>query len=60
MARTKVKDSEARSFRIRKDIGERLDWYSDKSRIPKTAIVEMALEEYLNKAVPITAKINKE
>ena len=53
MARTKVKNSEARSFRIRKDIGERLDKYSDESRIPRTAIVEMALEKYLSEVAPI-------
>lgn len=29
MARPKVKDAEARSFRIRKDLGTRLDDYSD-------------------------------
>jgi predicted DNA-binding protein len=28
---------------------QRLDKYSEKSRIPKTAITEMALEEYLDK-----------
>ena len=53
MARTKVKDSEARSFRIRKDIGERLDGYSETSHIPKTVIVELALEEYLNNVAPV-------
>lgn len=49
MARPKVKDSEARSFKIRKDLGTRLDEYSEQSYIPKTVIVELALEEYLNK-----------
>ena len=29
MARPKVKDAEARSFRIRKDLGTRLDEYSE-------------------------------
>lgn len=53
MARTKVKDSTARSFRIRKDIGERLDKYSEESRIPRTAIVEMAIEAYLDKVAPL-------
>lgn len=56
MARTKVKDSEARSFRIRKDIGERLDRYSDESRIPRTAIVEMAIEKYLDEVAPVKSK----
>ena len=52
MARPKVKDAEARSFRIRKDLGTRLDDYSELSHIPKTVIVELALEEYLNKVDP--------
>ena len=53
MARPKVKVSEARSFRIRKDLGTRLDDYSEWSHIPKTVIVELALEEYLNKVAPV-------
>ena len=53
MARPKVKDAEARSFRIRKDLGARLDSYSETSYIPKTVIVELALEEYLNKVAPV-------
>jgi predicted DNA-binding protein len=53
MARNKTKNSDAVSFRIRKDISERLSNYSESSRIPKTAIVEMALEEYLSKVAPI-------
>lgn len=52
MARNKTKDSDPVSFRIRKDICERLSDYSESSRIPKTAIVEMALEEYLDKVAP--------
>ena len=53
MARPKVKDAETRSFRIRKDLGTRLDDYSECSHIPKTVIVELALEEYLNKVAPV-------
>lgn len=52
MARNKTKDSDAVSFRIRKDISERLNDYSESSHIPKTAIVEMALEEYLSNVAP--------
>lgn len=52
MARNKTKDSDHVSFRIRKDINERLSDYSESSRIPKTAIVKMALEEYLDKVAP--------
>lgn len=61
MARPKVKDAEARSFRIRKDLGTRLDEYSEWSHIPKTVIVELALEEYLNKVAPVkkTTKLTK-
>lgn len=58
MVRPKVKDAEARSFRIRKDLGERLDGYSETSHIPKTVIVELALEEYLNNVAPVK-KISK-
>lgn len=53
MARPKTKDAEVRSFRIRKDLGTRLDDYSGWSHIPKTVIVELALEEYLNKVAPV-------
>ena len=53
MARNKTKDSDAVSFRIQKDISERLNDYSESSHIPKTAIVEMALEEYLGKVAPV-------
>lgn len=62
MARPKVKDAEARSFRIRKDLGARLDSYSETSYIPKTVIVELALEEYLNKVAPVVkdGQIDKE
>ena len=61
MARPKVKDYKAQSFRIRADLGERLDGYSETSHIPKTVIVELALEEYLNKVAPVkkTAKSTK-
>ena len=52
MGRPKTKDSKAQSFRLRADIGERLDRYSEISHIPKTVIVELALEEYLNKVAP--------
>lgn len=61
MARPKVKDAEARSFRIRKDLGERLDDYSETSHIPKTVIVELALEKYLDDVDPVkkTTKASK-
>lgn len=56
MVRDKTKNSDAMSFRIRKDISKRLSGYSETSRIPKTAIVELALEEYLNKVAPTKGK----
>lgn len=51
MGRPKVKESEARTFRLNKEIGNKLDKYSEVSHIPKTVIVELALEEYLNKVL---------
>ena len=61
MARPKVKESKSRSFRLRSDLDERLEKYHDISHIPKTVIVELALEEYLNKVAPMkkTAKSTK-
>lgn len=59
MGRPKVKDSKTQSFRLRADLGERLDVYSETSHIPKTVIVELALEEYLNKIVPVKKSIKK-
>lgn len=61
MGRPKVKESKAQSFRLRVDIGERLDGYSETSHIPKTVIVELALEDYLNKVTPVkkTTKASK-
>lgn len=53
MGRPKVKESKAQSFRLRADIGERLDGYSETSHIPKTVIVELALDDYLNKVAPV-------
>ena len=40
------------------EIIERVSAYSEKTRIPKTAIVEMALKEYLDKVDPV--KDNKD
>lgn len=41
------------------EIIERVSAYSEKTRIPKTAIVEMALKEYLDKVDPVTEKEKK-
>ena len=59
MARPKTKDSKAQSFRLRADLGERLDGYSETSHIPKTVIVELDLEEYLNKVAPFKKSTGK-
>lgn len=53
MGRPKTKDSKSQTFSLRADIGERLDGYSETSHIPKTVIVELALEDYLNKVAPV-------
>ena len=59
MGRPKIKESKAQTFRLRADIGERLDGYSEVSHIPKTVIVELALEEYLNKVAPVEKSVIK-
>ena len=41
------------------EIIERVSEYSDRTRIPKTAIVEMALKEYLDKVAPAKEKEKK-
>ena len=48
MARAK-KNGEFVNCKIRQDIADRLNLYSEETMIPKTAIVEKAIEEYLNK-----------
>lgn len=40
------------------DLLERLTDYSNQSRIPKTAITEMALKEYLDRVYPVKVKSN--
>lgn len=49
MARAK-KNGEFVNCKVRQDIADRLNAYSEKTMIPKTAIVEKAIEEYLNRA----------
>ena len=48
MARPKMKDSTARTFRIQNEIDKKLEQYSEATMIPKTAIVEKAIEEYID------------
>lgn len=51
MARPK-KEGSYLNAKLPAEIIERVNAYSEATRIPKTAIVEMALEEYLNKVAP--------
>lgn len=56
MARER-KDGEFVNVKVRQDIADRLNQYTKDSMIPKTALVEKALDEYLNKVAPV--KSNK-
>ena len=57
MARAK-KEGIARTFYLKKDVSEAMDKYSAKTGIPKTTIVEQAVEEYMQKRVKIVASGN--
>ena len=52
MARAK-KEGSYLNAKLPTEIIERVSAYSEATRIPKTAIVEMALKEYLDKAAPV-------
>ena len=52
MARLK-KDGNFVNCKVRQDVFDHLQSYSVRSMIPKTSIVEKAIEEYLNKVDPI-------
>lgn len=52
------KESVSLSCKIRKDIYDKLDLYSEHSMIPKTALVERALEEYLARQEPYMTRYN--
>ena len=43
--------------KIKKDIFNRLTTYSEYSMVPKTSLVEKALEEYLEKVMPNNTNI---
>ncbi len=55
MAREK-KDGEFVNIKMRQDIVDRLKAYSKESMIPKTGVVEKAVEDYLDKVAPIKAE----
>jgi len=50
LGRTKTKNLTPVSFRLDTEVVQELDEYSEKSMIPKTRIVEVAIREYLSKA----------
>lgn len=52
MARPK-KEGSYLNAKLPAEIIERVNAYSELTRIPKTAIVEMALKEYLDKVAPV-------
>ena len=52
MARAR-KEGSYLNAKLPTEIIERVSAYSEKTRIPKTAIVEMALKEYLDKVDPV-------
>ena len=45
MAR-KIKDSVSMAFRLRSDLAKKIDALNEKTGLPKTVIVEKALEKY--------------
>lgn len=57
MARPK-KDGDFVNCKVRQEVFDRLNKYSEDSMIPKTSIVEKAIEEYLDKHAPVK-KSNK-
>ena len=52
------KDGKVINYYVRRDLVDRLDAYSEKSMIPKTSIIEVALKEYLDKVDPDENKLN--
>lgn len=58
MARAK-KDGQYFNCYLRKDILERLTAYSDETGIPKTFVVEKALQNYLDKVTENELESNK-
>lgn len=56
MARNKMKNSKTVSFRLRNDICEELEKYSEETMLSKTAIVEKALEDYFKGNICLDVK----
>lgn len=59
MARPKMKNSHPRTFRIRDEVDEKLEAYSRHTMIPKTAIVEKAIEEYIDSRTEVNGDENQ-
>ena len=55
MARAK-KNGHFLNCKVHDDILERLNMYSNETKLPKTAVVELALKEYLDKREEIKEK----
>ena len=49
MAKTKTKDSKVTSFSLDVKVLDKLDEYCKTTYVPKTKVVEVALNEYLDK-----------
>lgn len=49
----KTKDYVPTGLKLRADLAARLDAYKDKTGVPKTFVIEKALEEYLDKVAPV-------
>ena len=58
MARAK-KEGSYLNAKLPTEIIERVSAYSEATRIPKTAIVEMALVKYLDEVAPVKGKTNR-
>ena len=58
MARQK-KDGQFLNCYMRKDLYDRVEKYCNETMIPKTAIVEKAVQEYMDKVAPIKENIDK-
>ena len=59
MARQK-KDGQFLNCYMRKDLYDRVETYCNETMIPKTAIVEKAVQEYMDKVAPIIKETNEQ
>lgn len=54
----KNKDFVSTALKLRADLAARLDAYKSQTGVPKTFVIEKALEEYLDKVAPDTKTDN--